>query len=120
MSSLGLEATLASCVTDGIDLTIVTGVLETTLGFDAVSLELRMIIGECFSVLFLVCCRCSILFGIAIRYKIYEDISDIQIDQWQETKKIVYNYKMESKSKRNIMYHKINIILITCPINHGI
>lgn len=39
MSSLGLEATLASCVTDGIDLTVVTGILETTLGFDAVSLE---------------------------------------------------------------------------------
>lgn len=41
MSSLGLEATLTSSVTDGINLTIVTGVLETTLRFDAVSLELK-------------------------------------------------------------------------------
>lgn len=39
MSTLGLETTLASGVADGVDLAIVTGVLETTLSFDTVSLE---------------------------------------------------------------------------------
>lgn len=40
MGTLGLETTLASSVADGVDLTVITGVLETALSFDTVSLEL--------------------------------------------------------------------------------
>lgn len=39
VSTLGLEATLASSVADGVDLAIVTSVLETALGLDTVSLK---------------------------------------------------------------------------------
>lgn len=39
MSSLREETTLTGGVADSVDLTIVTGVLETTLSFDTVSLE---------------------------------------------------------------------------------
>lgn len=44
MGTLGLETTLASSVADGVDLTVITGVLETALSFDTVSLELINII----------------------------------------------------------------------------
>lgn len=39
MGTLGLEATLAGRVADGVDLAVVTGVLEATLSLDTIGLE---------------------------------------------------------------------------------